>query len=128
MSELQDRYQRLTRCYVEALANRERLHGRIVLRFSVAPGGAVQQLRVAENTTDFDAFGCCVAAVVREIAWPPRAATAPVGLEYPFVFHLVRMPIGHRSDLGSDFVYLAVQPNGYELALDGAMYGGGPVR
>lgn len=128
VSELRDRSGKLTRCYVEALANQERLHGRIVVRASVAPSGAIAQLMVAENTTDFEAFGCCVAALVREISWPPSAATSALGLDYPFVFRLVRMPIGHRSDLGSDFVYLAVEPSGYELALDGAMFGGGPVN
>jgi hypothetical protein len=110
-------------CYESALANVPRMHGRVVVRLSLNAQGGLDGLHVVENTTKYDAFGCCVADVVRKLTWPPFAAGAPVGLEYPFTFELVRMPLGYRFDLGSDFVNQSVRPEGYTLSLDGKMYG-----
>ncbi|HET8933705.1 MAG TPA: AgmX/PglI C-terminal domain-containing protein [Polyangiales bacterium] len=128
VSEIAPRSDALRRCYIEALANVERLQGRVVLRITLAPRGGLDKIVVAENATGYEPLACCVAAVVSEIAWPPSAAGAGIGLEYPFTFSLIRMPYGYRDGLGADFAFNEVLPSGYKLVLDGAMYGGGPVR
>ena len=128
VAEIEQRSEGLRRCYKEALANQERLHGRVVLRFMFAPSGELDQLLVAENATGYEPLGCCVVAMMREIQWQPSAAGAALGLEYPFTFELIRMPLGYREGMTADFAFTEVLPSGFKVVLDGAMYGGGPVR
>ena len=109
-----DRSEDLHLCYEQALANTPRLQGQVLVR--VTQGG----LHVVENTTKYEPFACCVAAVVRE-AYP--APTAPIALEYPFTFKLMDVPNVARRSLQADFVATKVRPEGYELWLDGYMHG-----
>lgn len=128
VAEVEGHSGELRRCYVEALANQERLHGRVVLRFVFAPNGELAQILVAENDSGYEPLGCCVAAVARDFHWQLSAAGAGVGLEYPFTFELIRMPLGYREAMTADFAFMEVLASGFKLVLDGAMYGGGPVR
>jgi len=126
VSEVGARSEALRRCYEEALANVPRTQGRVVLRLSVTPQGKLEGLGVVENATGIDAMACCVASVVQPIDWPPSAAGSSVTMEYPFTFRLVRMPVGYRYDVGPEFAHTKVRPEGYEVDLDGALYGGAP--
>lgn len=114
----------LRRCYTDALANVPRLGGRVLLRIVVGGPGAAPQLGVADNSTQYDAFGCCVAQVVSEASAPLTAAGSPVLIDYPLSFALVAMPVGYRYDVGPDFAYARARPEGFELKLDGKLYGG----
>jgi len=116
----------LRRCYTDALAYAPRMQGRVLLRLAIGAAGVAPQVEVAENTTRYAAFGCCVAAVVRQAASPLKAAGTQVVLEYPLTFKLVSMPVGYRYDVGPDFAYASARPEGFELALDNKMYGGAP--
>lgn len=123
--EIEKRGEALRRCYTEALANVKSLHGRVVLRLTLAPSGRIDQIAVSEDAPGYEPLACCVVATVNEIAWQPSAA---IGLEYPFTFELVRMPLGYRESMSADFAFMEVLPTGYRVVLDGAMHGGGPVR
>jgi hypothetical protein len=124
VAQVGDATDALRRCYTDALANVPRLQGRVLLRIVVGGTGAAPQLGVAEDTTHYEAFGCCVATVVREASAPLRAAGSAVVIDYPLGFKLVSMPVGYRYDVGPDFAFARARPEGFELALDGKMYGG----
>ena len=118
-----DASESLQLCYEQALANLARMQGRILLRLSVNAQGSAETIHVVENTTKYEAFACCIAAVVRKLTWPPTAAGASVQIEYPFTFGLVRMPYGYKRDIGLEFKSTQVRPEGYSLHLDGLMRG-----
>lgn len=117
-----DQSDALRRCYEEGLANVARMQGRVRLRLTVNRQGKLENVGVAENTMGYEAFACCIASVVSGFTLPPSAAGA-VGLEYPFAFELVRMPVGVRDAMGPDFVDVSAKPEGFSLRLDGKMYG-----
>lgn len=118
-----DATESLQRCYEQALANVARMQGRVLLRLSVSAQGGVETAQVVENTTQYEAFACCIAAVVRKLGLPPMAAGSSVQLEYPFTFGLVRMPYGYKRDIGLEFKATQIRPEGYSLHLDGFMHG-----
>ena len=124
VEQVDDAAAALRSCYVDALANVPRLQGRVLLRIVVGEPGAPPQVGVAEDTTRYDALSCCVATVVREASAPLTAAGPQVAIDYPLSFKLVAMPAGYRYDVGPDFAYARARPEGFELALDGKMYGG----
>jgi hypothetical protein len=73
------------RCYEAALANEPSLRGKVTLAFSILPGGAVSQVRVARSTFRGSAVPSCLASVVRSWRTPFRPEE-PVDVEYPLDF------------------------------------------
>jgi hypothetical protein len=124
VDQVGDQTYALRKCYEEALANVPRMQGKVVLGLTLSPRGALDRVSVLENTTNYEAFSCCVVAVVRNFSWPPSAAGASFGLKYPFTFGLVRMPTGFRPEyIQVDFEYTSARSEGYKVYLDGQMFG-----
>ncbi|HEY6100433.1 MAG TPA: AgmX/PglI C-terminal domain-containing protein [Anaeromyxobacter sp.] len=79
------RHAEVKRCYEAALAREPSLRGRFTLRFTISPGGALEDVSVAGSTFGRREVPECVAAVVRRWRTPFRPAE-PVAVEYPFRF------------------------------------------
>jgi hypothetical protein len=106
----------LRRCYVEALANEPQTRGRIRVRAWVNTRGGIERANVAADDTAFPALACCVVAVVRRLQLGATHASRAVGIEYPFSFRIMQMPVGQTTE----FVYSAAGPDGFEVVLDAA--------
>jgi TonB family protein len=73
------------RCYEAGLQRDDAASGKLTLRFTIAPGGEVRDVRVAASTFRRREVPACVAEVVRRWRTPFRPAE-PVDVEYPFRF------------------------------------------
>jgi hypothetical protein len=79
------RAKEVRRCYDAALQGNPALRGRIELRFSVLPSGAISDVEVASTSFRDRAIPACVAEVFRTWRTPFRPEE-PVGIEYPLSF------------------------------------------
>jgi len=77
----------ITFCYEQALVSRPDLEGRVTVRFTVLPTGAVQTA-VASDTMSGGRVGSCVSDSVQRWTFPQTAGVTNVN--YPFLFHSAR--------------------------------------
>jgi phospholipase/carboxylesterase len=73
-------------CHEQRLAARPGLSGRVAIRFTVAPDGAVSGASVDSSTLGDDAAVECVRRAVTRVRFPAPAGGAPVTITYPFLF------------------------------------------
>lgn len=72
-------------CYLEGLKKHPRLHGRVVLRFTIRPSGEVGDVAVKATTLKARDVEACIVAVAQ--AWRTTLRPAsPVTVEIPFTF------------------------------------------
>ncbi len=75
----------LRRCYESALARDARARGKLTLRFTIAPSGAIERVAAERSTFARRDVPACIEEVVRRWTTPFRPAE-PVEIEYPFSF------------------------------------------
>lgn len=73
------------RCYESALAQDERARGKLTLRFTIAPSGAIERVAAVRSTFARKDVAACIVDVVRRWTTPFRPAE-PVEVEYPVSF------------------------------------------
>ncbi len=73
------------RCYESALAQDARARGKLTLRFTIAPSGAIEGVAAERSTFARRDVPACIVDVVRRWTTPFRPAE-PVEIEYPFSF------------------------------------------
>jgi hypothetical protein len=71
-------------CYERKLKRNPDLKGKIVIRFTIHPGGKVIDAKVVENTTGDPELGECIAAQIKAIRFPQTEGGETV-VTYPFI-------------------------------------------
>jgi TonB family protein len=77
---------RIRACYAELRRVRPDAAGRMVVTFSVVPGGAVEEVAVAENSTGSTELEGCVVRLVDALRIVPGPESVAVSYRYPFLF------------------------------------------
>jgi len=73
-------------CYERELSVSPSMHGKVVLRFVVGPGGRVLDSSVHSSTLGRPGVGRCLVRAVRTWRFPKPAGGRRVEVRYPFVF------------------------------------------
>lgn len=73
-------------CYNRLLVEQPALRGRVMVRFVIAPGGAVEAAMVEDSTVPSDRLERCVIDVVTQMTFPFYDGTGETFVSYPFVF------------------------------------------
>lgn len=71
-------------CYEAELARNQRLAGRVMVSFIIAPSGQVTDSRITQSTLGSASAEKCIAEAVRGWAFPPPEGRQ-VAVSYPFV-------------------------------------------
>lgn len=77
---------RVRACFERGLRENPDLGGRVMMRFTIAPTGAVTEATASPTLADPTALRCMEAAV-REFTFPADPAREPVTVNYPFIFN-----------------------------------------
>jgi hypothetical protein len=72
-------------CYEQGLRSQPDLHGRVSVKFVIAPSGAVQAASVADSSVGARSVETCIEASVRRFAFPAPDGGGVVIVTYPFV-------------------------------------------
>ncbi|MBI5487400.1 MAG: AgmX/PglI C-terminal domain-containing protein [Deltaproteobacteria bacterium] len=78
---------RIRHCYEAALRTRPDLQGRVTVKFVIEPQGNVSTAEAVGNTTEDEALGQCIAAVVKRMSFPQ--ADGITACSYPFMLQMV---------------------------------------
>lgn len=76
-------------CYEKAVANKPNLAGKVILAFSVQPGGQVKDASVASSTLDDAQANACFLTTIRSVAFP-ASEKGVTRVTYPLVFSTSR--------------------------------------
>ncbi|MFT5355331.1 MAG: hypothetical protein ACI9KE_002550 [Polyangiales bacterium] len=71
-------------CYEQALSSEPSLQGRLMMRFIIAPNGAVSSATAIEVPVGFEGIGRCVQGAFRRWTFPEPAGGGIVIVNYPF--------------------------------------------
>lgn len=73
-------------CYEQGLTASPAMSGRVLLRFTIGPDGAVSEATIAENHLGSDSVGVCIAGLARAWHFAAPANHSPMTVSYPFNF------------------------------------------
>lgn len=79
-------------CYEDQLKKHPKLEGKVVVRFSISPSGAVSSAKVVESTASNAALETCIAKRVATWVFPKPGGEGPVVVTYPFTFQRSSSP------------------------------------
>jgi len=74
-------------CYESQLKRNPKLHGKIVVRFTVGTNGRISDIEIDENDMGNDAVGACIKAKIRAWSTPFRPSD-DTAVTYPFIFEV----------------------------------------
>ncbi len=82
---LRGRIRAIQGCYEKELKRNPNLKGKVVVRFSITPGGRASEIEIEQDTLGNDAVGSCIKTVIRGWVFPFKP-DSDVSVAYPFVF------------------------------------------
>lgn len=84
-SFLRSRIRAIQGCYEKELKRNPNLKGKVVVRFSITPGGRAAEIEIEQDTLGNDAVSSCIKTVIRGWVFPFKP-DSEVPVAYPFVF------------------------------------------
>ncbi len=85
-TSLRENQRAIRNCYERALLSKNRLEGRLGLRWKISPTGSVETIAIQNTTVGMPSLENCVLEVVRKIQFPQAPNRMPTTVIYPFVF------------------------------------------
>ena len=79
---------RFRQCYERELKSKPALHGKLVVRFTLQPGGTVAAVKLDSSTVGDEPMEACVVRELGRIRFVPWDATSDVTVTYPLLFKL----------------------------------------
>lgn len=76
----------IRRCYEAGLKSNRKLHGKIVVHFTIVKTGRVAQARIASTTMHHEKTEMCIAHVFYRLHFAPPTNGGIVNVNYPVVF------------------------------------------